>query len=311
MTVLECVDAGLSPQRTDNPGLTNPAVETIRPASGGRSRFTVWLDRLATQARRLMGGSGDAGGPPRRVDSQADAQLRHAQQLALAGRLATGMVHDFNNALLVAVASLDLIAEMPHDAALVKDQAEAASDALRRSADLARRLMTLGRPDEGARRDVDLGEIVQAIAKLAEPLTRPRIELSVCRPAHALPVHANPSQIEQAILNLCMNARDAMPDGGTLHITTRTAIRWLVRKDGNGGRFPVTYAVVEVSDTGRGIPPRLQAQVFEPFFTTKPAGQGTGLGLAMVRETVVAHDGLVELTSDPLGTTVRLLLPLC
>ena len=73
----------------------------------------------------------------------------------------------------------------------------------------------------------------------------------------------------------------------------------------------MTYAVVDVSDTGPGIPQRLHDKVFEPFFTTKPAGQGSGLGLAMVRETVVAHGGLVELTSDPLGTTVRILLPLC
>ena len=147
--------------------------------------------------------------------------------------------------------------------------------------------------------------------KLAEPLTRPRIELSVSCPAHALPVHVNRAQIEQAILNLCLNARDAMPDGGSLHITTRSAIRWILREEGGRGRVPVTYAVVEVSDTGRGIPQRLQAQVFEPFFTTKAPGQGSGLGLPMVRDTATAHDGLVELTSDPLGTTVRILLPLC
>ena len=100
-----------------------------------------------------------------------------------------------------------------------------------------------------------------------------------------------------------------MPGGGTLHLTTRSAIRWTTR-NGDGGRVPVTYAVVEVSDTGTGIPRHLQAQIFEPFFTTKARGQGSGLGLAMVQETARAHQGLVELTSDALGTAFRILLPL-
>jgi len=311
MTVLECVDAGLSRQNTDKPRPTDTRVAAIAPVPAARSRFRASLDRLAALMRPLMGGSGDTGRPTQPLGPDADPQLRRAQTLALAGRLATGLVHDFNNALLVAVASLDLIAEAAHDAALVQEQAQAASDALRRASDVARQLMIVGRPDEGSRREVDLGDIVRATTMLAEPLTRPGIELSVCRPPHALPVQVNPGQIERAILNLCLNARDAMPDGGTLHITTRTAIRWVARDDGGRGRFPVTYAVVDVSDTGPGIPQRLHDKVFEPFFTTKPAGQGSGLGLAMVRETVVAHGGLVELTSDPLGTTVRILLPLC
>jgi two-component system cell cycle sensor histidine kinase/response regulator CckA len=302
MTVLECVDAGLSRQNTDKPRLTDTRVAAIAAVPEARSRFRSSLARLAALVRPLMGGSGDTGRPTQPSGPEADPQLHRAQTLALAGRVATGLVHDFNNALLVAVASLDLIAEAAHDAA---------SDALRRASDVARQLMIVGRPDEGSRREVDLGDIVRAATMLAEPLTRPGIELSVCHPPHALPVQIDPGQIERAILNLCLNARDAMPDGGTLHITTRTAIRWVARDDGGRGRFPATYAVVDVSDTGPGIPQRLHEKVFEPFFTTKPAGQGSGLGLAMVRETVVAHGGLVELTSDPLGTTVRILLPLC
>jgi two-component system cell cycle sensor histidine kinase/response regulator CckA len=311
MTVLECVDVGILPQNPGTPTRTGATAAAIRSVPGARSRFRSSLDRLAALVRPLMGGPADPGRPRQPLDTEADPALGHAHTLALAGRLATGLVHDFNNALLVAVASLDLIGEAAHDAALVQDQARAASDALRRASDVARQLMVLGRPDEGSRRQVDLGEIVRTTTILAEPLTRPGIELSVSRPPHALPVQVNPGQIERAILNLCLNARDAMPDGGTLHITTRTAIRWMLREDGGPGRFPATYAVVEVSDTGPGIPQHLQEKVFEPFFTTKPAGQGSGLGLAMVRETVVAHGGLVELTSDPLGTTVRILLPLC
>ncbi|MEO5819302.1 MAG: ATP-binding protein [Vicinamibacteraceae bacterium] len=275
------------------------------PLLENRPFFASWLDRLAAVARSLMGGPAGADRPTRSVDPLVDAQLRHAQKLALAGRLATGLVHDLNNALLIAVASLDLMVETPDQAGLVKDQAQAASDALRRAADLTRRVASFGRPDDGTQQQADLVGIVRASARLTEPALRPFIELSVCCPAHPLPVRVDAGQIEQAIVNLCLNARDAMPDGGTLHITARSAIRWVARGDGRRGRVPVTYAVVEVSDTGTGIPRHLQAQVFEPFFTTKAPGQGSGLGLSMVRETAVAHDGLVEMTSDALGTAFR------
>jgi signal transduction histidine kinase len=280
------------------------------PDLTGRPILASWLERFPWVAQRLFGDPGGGQRLPRPVDPLADASLRHAQKLALAGRLATGLVHELNNALLVAVGSLDLIAETPDEAAFVKAQAQTAADALRRASDLARRVATFGRPDDGVRQDVDLVGIVRKTARLAEPVMRPCIEVSVCCPAHALPVRVDPATIEQAVLNLCLNARDAMPNGGTLHLTTRTVIRWVARTDGSGGRIPVTYAMVEVSDTGTGIPRHLQAQVFEPFFTTKAAGQGSGLGLSMVRETAVAHDGLVELTSDALGTAIRLLLPL-
>jgi signal transduction histidine kinase len=287
MTAMECADAD------DQPHVNS------------------WLDRLASLARRGAGGSANKSGGARSESARLDAELRHAQKLALAGRLATGLVHDFNNALLVAVASLDVIVETPDHAGLVKEQAQAAADALRRASALARRVANFGRPDDGSRQDVDLVSIVRGTARLVEPVIRPFIELSVSCPAHALPVRVAAAQIEQAILNLCLNARDAMPEGGTLHITTRSAIRWVAQADGARGRVPVTYAVVEVSDTGTGIPRHLQAQVFEPFFTTKAPGQGSGLGLSMVRETALAHDGLIELTSDALGTAFRLLLPLC
>jgi len=277
----------------------------------GRSVLASWRQWLAAVPLPLLGPPGGGAPPPRPVTRPlADTSLRQAHKLALAGRLATGLVHDLNNALLIALGSLDLIAETPDQAALVKDQAQTAAEALRRASELARRVASFGRPAEAPRQDVDLVNIVRQTARLAEPVMRPFIEVSVCCPSHALPVCVDPATIEQALLNLCLNARDAMPGGGTLHLSTRSVIRWVARADGSRGRVPVTYAMVEVSDTGTGIPRHLQEQVFEPFFSTKAAGQGSGLGLAMVRETALAHDGLVELTSDTLGTAIRLLLPL-
>ena len=281
------------------------------PVAGRRPGGASWLDWLAALTRPLLGSRAGGDRPARPAEPALDPQLRHAQKLALAGVLSTGVVHDVNNALLVAVACLDLIVETPDQAAVVRDHAQAALDALRRATDLTRRVATFGRPADGVRQQIDLVAVVRDSARLAEPVVRPFVELSVCCPAHPLTVRVDAAQIEHAILNLCLNARDAMPQGGTLHITARSAIRWMPRDGGRRGHVPVTYAVVEVSDSGTGIPHDVQAQVFEPFFTTKPPGQGSGLGLAMVRETALAHGGLVELTSDALGTSFRILLPLC
>ena len=300
----------LAPAHAHGRPLPMAALAAVQSATGVRARLAAGLDRLwAVVVRPRTGGpAGDSQHP---VAAPVDAPQRQAQSQALAGQVAARLVHDFNNTLLVAVACLAQIEDTAHEAAVVKVQAQAASEALRRAADLARRLTTLGRPTDGRREQIDLNDVVRASIRLAEPVTRPSIELSVSCPAHALPVRANAAQIEQAILNLCLNARDAMPDGGTLHVTARSSIRWMTRDESSRRRVPVTYAVIEVSDTGRGIPRALQNRVFEPFFTTKGADQGTGLGLATVRETALAHGGLVELTSDTLGTAVRILLPLC
>ena len=272
-----------------------------------RRAASTWRDRIAALARPLAAGSGTARAMA--TDARFSADVRQMQKLALAGRLAAGLTHDFNNALLVADACLDLLVEHADDPAMVREQAQEASAAIRRASELARRLATFGRPDSGTRLPVDLNEVVRASARLVEPVVRPLVDLSVSCPPNALPVSVDPAQIEQAILNLCLNARDAMPDGGTLHIATRSAIRW-TQREGGGNRVPVTYAVVEVTDTGSGIPLDVQGRVFEPFFTTKAPGEGSGLGLPMVNETVLAHAGLVELTSDAMGTAFRILLPL-
>ena len=267
-----------------------------------------WLDRLAPLTRALAGGPG--ADSSHQCDPRLEAHLRHAQKLAVAGRVATGLVHDFNNAVLVAVACLDLIGDVPDDPAFVREQSRTAAEALRRASELARRVATFGRPDDGARRLADLNDLVRACARLATPATGTGIDVTVSCPGQPLPVLVEAAQIEQAILNLCLNARDAMPKGGRIRLTTQSTVRWVPRDAGGRGRVATTYAVVEVSDTGVGIPHDLQTRVFEPFFTTKAPEQGSGLGLAMVRETALAHEGLVELTSDAEGTAFRLLLPL-
>jgi signal transduction histidine kinase len=228
------------------------------------------------------------------TSASSAASLREAQRLAAAGRLATGLVHDFNNALLIVTACLDQIAADPDDQAAVVEHAGLALDVVARASAIARQLSTFARPQAGGRRLSDLNEIVQAAARLIRPVAGCVNVVVTCQPG-ALPVRVDTGQIEQALVNLCLNARDAMPAGGTLRLSTSGA--------------STRYAVIEVTDTGAGIPVEAQPFVFDPFFTTKVAGVGCGLGLAMVRDIARGHGGLVEFTSDPAGTTFRLLLP--
>jgi signal transduction histidine kinase len=285
----------------------------IPSAAAHHTWLGQWLGRLggALARPRPDRPGGDDGEPhePQSVDPRLEARLRHAQKMELAGRLATGLVHDFNNALLVAQACLAAIAESPASPESVRDQANHAAEALRRASAMARRLGKFGRPDDGSREIVDLNELVRGTLRLASPITGPAIDVDLRCHAQALPVHVDPGQIEQAVLNLCFNARDAMPEGGTLRITTRYAVRCRTFGEDGRGQAPTVYAMVEVADSGTGIPPELQSMVFEPFFTTKAVDRSSGLGLAMVGETARAHGGVVEFTSSPAGTAFRLLFP--
>jgi signal transduction histidine kinase len=245
-------------------------------------------------------------------DGAVDAHLQQAQRLAAAGRLASGLVHDFNNVLLVVAACLDQIASAPDDAPNVEAQARLALEAVGRASAVARQLATYGGPNATPGRSlVDLNDIVLGAARLVRPIAGAGVEVAVTCQTGALPSRVDPGQVEQALINLCLNACDAMPDGGTLRVSTGCALR----ADGPSGpagpgRTPHRYAVVEVADTGIGIPAAAQPFVFEPFFTTKPQGAGSGLGLAMVRDIARRHGGFVEFSTEPgAGTMFRLLLP--
>jgi two-component system cell cycle sensor histidine kinase/response regulator CckA len=254
-------------------------------------------------------------------DPRLEAQLRRAQKMELAGRLACGLAHDFNNLLQVIAACLDGLASQPGDAAQVVEHTRQASQALDMASDVVRRLAAFGRPDDEVRRPTDLNEIVDSVVGLCRPLAGSSIEVAVRYQPQALMVRVSPGQIEQALMNVCVNARDAMPNGGALNITTQAAVRRPSRlRQGYGGQAlpagsavtTAAWAMIEVSDTGAGIPVEIQNRVFEPFFTTKARGEGSGLGLAMVGDTIRSHGGFVEFSSAcGVGTVFRLFLPLC
>ncbi|HTE44801.1 MAG TPA: ATP-binding protein [Gemmatimonadaceae bacterium] len=231
---------------------------------------------------------------------ERDEQLQHAQKIEAVGQLAGGIAHDFNNILTAIIGNLDLaLAELPEHSSAREDVEEAIASS-RRATSLTRQLLTFGRRQFVEATRVDLNAMVVETLGMLSRLVGTRIHIETNCAIEALPVNVDVTQLQQVLVNLVVNARDAMPDGGTIVIETNTAIR----DEG-------PYALLTVTDTGTGMSAETRARVFEPFFTTKPRGQGTGLGLSIVHGIVAASGGSIELESAPSqGTELRVRLPL-
>ncbi len=238
------------------------------------------------------------------------AQLLHAQKMESVGRLAGGVAHDFNNLLTTVMGNAGLaLAKVDPEgpaAARLKDIMRAADSA----AALTRQLLTFSRRQEIEPRPIDLNQHIEKIVALLERLlgegVRPVLRLS---PAIG-PIMADPGQVEQIVVNLAVNARDAMPDGGTLTIETRRQRVASPPPAASPVLKPGEYVVLSMADTGNGIPEADLHRIFDPFFTTKPLGQGTGLGLASVYGAVQQNGGSIEVRSEPgRGTTMTVYFP--
>jgi two-component system, cell cycle sensor histidine kinase and response regulator CckA len=240
-----------------------------------------------------------------------ESELQQAQKMDAIGRLAGGVAHDFNNLLLVISAYAELMLDsLPENAPLRRNVGEIMA-ASRRAADLTRQLLAFGRKQMQMLQVLDLNSVIGEITTMLPRLIGEDIEL-VFSPGEDLgKVKADPVQIEQVVMNLAANARDAMPDGGTLTIETTT-----VRVDESYiQRHSIVaegdYVLLTVTDTGQGIPDEHLAHIFEPFYSTKEAGKGTGLGLATVYGIVKQNGGFVWVYSEPgFGTTFKIYLPL-
>ncbi len=237
-------------------------------------------------------------------------RLAHAQKMESVGQLAGGVAHDFNNLLTAIVANTEAAKEdLPADHA-VQLELDQVLHAARRSGQLTRQLLAFARQHTFATRVLTLDRLLENVSALLVRLIGEHIELRVESDPELRSTRVDPVQIEQAIINLAVNARDAMPSGGTLTI----AVHNLTLHEPAAGAEEIdpagTWVAITVTDTGVGMPPDVLRHVFEPFFTTKPVGQGTGLGLAMVYGTARQHGGHVRLTSEVgRGTSVRMLLP--
>lgn len=238
-------------------------------------------------------------------------QIRQSQKMEAVGVLAGGIAHDFNNLLtgMIGYVSLALMTMKEGDpAANYLDQVVSAAD---RAADLTQRLLAFSRKQINHPEPVDLNHVVNNVRKLLSRLVTGKIELKVEPCEGVLPVVADSSQIDQVVMNLVTNARDAMPAGGTLTIATeamKLTEEWV---ESHGYGSIGSYAVVSVTDTGTGMDKVTRAHVLEPFFTTKEVGKGSGLGLAIVYGIVKQHDGYLEICSEPgQGTSFKVYLPL-
>ncbi|WP_092956107.1 ATP-binding protein [Paracidovorax konjaci] len=242
---------------------------------------------------------------------RAEEQLRQSQKMEAVGQLTGGLAHDFNNLLAGISGSLQLMQVKMKRGQFgeLERYMGVAQGATRRAAALTHRLLAFSRRQTLTPRPTDVNRLIVGMEELIRRSIGPAIAFEVAGSDGLWPALIDASQLENALLNLCLNARDAMPDGG--RITIATSNEWLDRLAASGLGIPHgPYLALCVTDTGTGMPPDVIARVFEPFFTTKPIGQGTGLGLSMIHGFVQQSGGQVRIESEVgRGTTVWLYLP--
>ncbi|MBI4750543.1 MAG: GAF domain-containing protein [Acidobacteria bacterium] len=239
-----------------------------------------------------------------------EEQLRHAQKMESIGTLAGGIAHDFNNILTAIMGFNDLAIRTVPPASPVKNYLREVANAADRASMLTRQLLTFARKQILEAKHFNLNEVISNLEKFLGRVIGEQIELRFLKSDHLWVIHADISQVEQILMNLCINARDAMPNGGVLLIETCN-----ISLDEAYCRFhtfakPGDYVLLSVRDTGSGMDRATQERIFEPFFTTKEAGKGTGLGLAMVYGIVSQHNGFINVYSElDHGTIFRVYLP--
>lgn len=240
---------------------------------------------------------------------RSEQQLRHSQKMEAVGRLAGGIAHDFNNLLTVIHGNASLAL---HDAPAHSAQLTALNevrDAATRATSLTRQLLAFSRREPVEPQLLDINVIVEDLRRMLGRLIGEHIQLETELSPTSMVVKADRTNVEQLLINLVVNARDAMQEGGVLNITTE---RVMLDDEAAASHELASgpYVLLSVSDTGFGMDEETRARAFEPFFTTKPSGEGTGLGLATVYAIATRHEGAVEIESEPsLGTTVKLWLP--
>jgi signal transduction histidine kinase len=282
-------------------GFANVLAEAVSTASRGEA-LQVTVDRmkaLVEEKDRLLD-----------EKNVADVQLRQAQKMEAVGQLTGGVAHDLNNILTVITGTIEILAEavagQPELVAVAKMIEEAAA----RGGDLTQRLLAFARKQPLQPCEIDVNALVMEAANLLRPTLGERVEVHMKLAGDAWPALIDPSQLTNAILNLSLNARDAMPEGGKLTIETSNVVLDDIYVRMNSDVAAGNYVMVAVTDSGHGIPADILNKVFEPFFTTKDVDKGTGLGLSMVYGFVKQSNGHIKIYSEEgHGTTIRIYLP--
>jgi len=236
---------------------------------------------------------------------RAQEQLRQAQKMETIGQLTGGVAHDFNNLLMAVMGNLDLLRKRVPDDPRLQRLIAGAMQGAERGASLTQRLLAFARQQDLRAVPVDLCGLIQGMIDLLERSLGPRVRLRLDLPEGLPPARVDTNQVELAILNLAINARDAMPDGGSIDIAIAEC-----QASADPALRPGRYLKLSVIDTGKGMPPEILKRAVEPFFSSKPLGKGTGLGLSMVHGLAVQLGGALQLTSTVgKGTAATLILP--
>ncbi|WP_369724055.1 CHASE3 domain-containing protein [Bradyrhizobium sp. LLZ17] len=281
----------------------------VRPHSGDDARHLMISGRPMLDAQGAISGAvlvyHDA-----TVSRETERQLHQSQKLDAIGKLTGGVAHDFNNMLTVIsgntetlVASLQQQPELQRIARLIDDAAE-------RCAELIQHLLSFARRQPLQPRNVEINAAIADIAKLLRPTLGEQIQIETVLEQGPMTAHIDPSRLTNAVVNMAINARDAMPNGGKLLLETHRVVLDEAYAHANPDVRPGPYVMLAVSDTGTGMPPGIQEKAFEPFFTTKEVGKGSGLGLSMVYGFVKQSGGHIKIYSEQdHGTTIKLYLP--
>ncbi|ACK84909.1 PAS/PAC sensor hybrid histidine kinase [Methylorubrum extorquens CM4] len=306
----------------DDEALTSRALEHARveslPVVENRYRHKNggfrWISWVAAPEAKLIYASGrhiTAEKEQAEALSRTEEALRQAQKMEAVGQLTGGLAHDFNNLLAGISGSLELMQTRMLQGRLtdVDRYMTAAQGAAKRAAALTHRLLAFSRRQTLDPKPTDVSRLAMGMHELIQRTVGPGILVEVVGATGAWPALVDPPQLENALLNLCINARDAMPDGGI--ITIETANKWMDERAARQHDMPEgQYLSLAVTDTGTGMPPGVVARAFDPFFTTKPIGEGTGLGLSMIYGFAQQSGGQVRIYSEVgQGTTVCIYLP--
>ncbi|WP_315755642.1 MULTISPECIES: CHASE3 domain-containing protein [unclassified Bradyrhizobium] len=291
-------------------GLSFDRREVVVKPTDGRPQF-----RLMVSGRPLRNSAGAISGAALVYHDVTDVHeterlLEQAQKLDAIGKLTGGVAHDFNNMLTIITGSIEVLIDAVQDRPAAAEFAALIGRATDRCTELIRHLLAFARKQPLRPRDIDVNATVEDIAKLLRPTLGEQVEIRTVLADEDLIAHVDSAQLANALVNMAINARDAMPDGGRLRLETMKTALDEADAAANPGIVPGSYVMVAVSDTGSGMPREVRDRAFEPFFTTKDAGKGSGLGLSMVYGFVRQSGGHLKLQSEQnRGTTIRLYLP--
>ncbi len=307
------VEISLSPLDTDEGMLVSAAIRDISDRRAAEEALRRAHDELEVRVHERTADlehANEALQAEMTDRQQAERALFQAQKMEAVGQLTGGVAHDFNNLLTVIMGNLQILARQLREDAPAIELIDAALAAARRGAELNRTLLVFSRKQRLAPVPVDFNEMLERMAHMLRRTFGETIRIAVVAGEDLPLALADPTQLEAALLNLAVNARDAMPGGGTLTIETGRVVFDAHFAGLEGDLTPGRYVMLAVSDTGTGMPADVAARAFEPFFTTKETGKGSGLGLAMVYGFAKQSGGHAKIYSEPgFGTTIKLFLP--